>query len=132
MNLQYVNLRDTLTDRYGVGEAKAIAMLVLEKAFGVTKIDIYADKVRDFSSFERQCLENITQRLKKGEPVQYVLGEADFCGRTFRVGPEVLIPRPETEDLVEMVTERLKKGACSSLFVGCRYGVGVYRGEYCP
>ena len=50
-------------------------------------IDRLCDKVSEFSAEERQSLEEIIQRLKKGEPVQYILERADFCGHTFKVAP---------------------------------------------
>lgn len=81
-------------------EARAVALLVLEEAFGVARVDVYADKVRHFSEEERRRLHNISIRLAAGEPVQYVLGRADFCGLRLRVTPATLIPRPETEELV--------------------------------
>ena len=81
-------------------EARAVALLVLEEAFGVARVDVYADKVRHFSEEERLRLRNISCRLAAGEPVQYVLGRADFCGLRLSVTPATLIPRPETEELV--------------------------------
>ncbi len=118
MSSLYVTLRDALSAHYEVGEAKAIAFLLLEKAFGITRTDIYADKVRYFSTEEERQFGIMLKRLSEGEPVQYVLGEADFCGMTFIVTPSTLIPRPETEELVgiaaqlvsnnDIGTERLK------------------------
>lgn len=84
------------------GEARAIAFLIMEKVLGASRTDVYADKVMHFSPLRFARLEIITRRLEAGEPVQYILGEADFMGRTFRVSPAVLIPRPETEDLVRI------------------------------
>lgn len=81
-------------------EARAVAFLVLEEAFGVSRLDVYADKVRHFSEDERRRLRDISRRLAAGEPVQYVLGWADFCGLRLAVTPATLIPRPETEELV--------------------------------
>lgn len=90
----------TLAARYDVGEARAQAFILLEDAFGVARLDVYADKVRYFSSDECQRLLSILQSLGEGVPLQYALGEAKFCGRTFFVDPSTLIPRPETEELV--------------------------------
>lgn len=91
----------SLTTRYEPCEARAMAFILLEDAFGVSRLDVYADKVRNFSEDERKLLSNILQRLQEGEPLQYVLGNAQFCGLNFRVGPATLIPRPETEELVD-------------------------------
>lgn len=97
----YNELRDALLPRYDAREARAVALLVLEDAFGVPRMDVYADKVRHFSEEERRRLQNILQRLAAGEPVQYVLGRASFCGMNLRVTPATLIPRPETAELVD-------------------------------
>lgn len=105
MNEYYIRLRSLLAPLYGEGEARAIAFLVLEEAFSVSRTDIYADKVRQFSQDERLHFVNICQRLEAGEPVQYVLGGAWFCGHRFSVAPGVLIPRPETEELVTWAAE---------------------------
>ncbi|MGM9693893.1 MAG: peptide chain release factor N(5)-glutamine methyltransferase [Alloprevotella sp.] len=108
MNQLYHTLREALLPLHGAGEAKAIALLVLEDGFGVSRTDVYADKVRTFSEDERQRFERMLQRLVSGEPVQHVLGTARFCGHSFRVSPAVLIPRPETEELVEAAARALE------------------------
>ena len=105
MNRLFCFLRSRLTPVYGSGEARALAFWVMEKAFGVERIDIYADKVRDFSEDDCERLRNICERMEKGEPVQYVLGKADFMGRDWVVTPDVLIPRPETEELVHWAVQ---------------------------
>ena len=89
-----------LTPLYDDGEAKAIVRMVMEERFGLSFADILCGKTDSLSDVERQELEQIMCRLEKGEPVQYVLGTAIFCGRQFHVAPGVLIPRPETEKLV--------------------------------
>lgn len=101
MNAEYNTLRLRLTPRYGEHEARALALLVMEEAFGMGRTEIYADKGSHFSKDDTLRLDNICQRLVGGEPVQYVLGATLFCGRRFKVGPGVLIPRPETEELVD-------------------------------
>ncbi|MFN0173847.1 MAG: peptide chain release factor N(5)-glutamine methyltransferase [Saprospiraceae bacterium] len=90
------SLVEQLMPRYGEGEAKAIARIVFEDAF---------DHGRAFGEVR---FAEILQRLLAGEPVQYVLGEADFFGLKFTVSPDVLIPRQETEELVAWVLEHLK------------------------
>lgn len=85
----------------GQGEARAVARLVLEERFGLSLTDIALGKVNDFSREDLEELEKIMVRLENHEPVQYVLGWQWFCGNKFRVAPGVLIPRPETELLVD-------------------------------
>lgn len=95
----YRELWEQLTPLYDETEAKAVVRTVLEVHFGLTLTDILCGKVNDFSAEEGRSLEKIMQRLRQAEPVQYVLGEAVFAGRRFKVAPGVLIPRPETEEL---------------------------------
>ena len=94
-----------LTPAYGVGEARAIVRLVMEERFGLSQTDLLLGKDTTLSADERNDFEKIAQRLIAGEPVQYVLGFADFCGHRFSVSPAVLIPRPETEELVRAVLD---------------------------
>jgi len=96
-----------IASRYDMGEARALSFLLLEDGFGVCRTDVFADKVKYFSSDECQRLLSILQQLLDGVPLQYALGEAQFCGRTFRVTPDTLIPRPETEELVRWCEEEI-------------------------
>lgn len=95
----YRELWEQLTPLYDETEAKAVVRTVLEVHYGLTLTDILCGKVNDLSAEDGRSLEKIMQRLLQAEPVQYVLGEAEFAGRRFKVAPGVLIPRPETEEL---------------------------------
>lgn len=121
MDPKFTSLRQQLATCYPEREAHAVALRVLEDAFGVSRTDVYADKVRKFSSEEEQRWQHIAERLSAGEPLQYVLGEAEFCGRSFGVAPGVLIPRPETEELVALV-EQSVSGCCRILDAGTGSG----------
>lgn len=121
MDSKFTSLRQRLATCYPEREAHAVALRVLEDAFGVSRADVYADKVRKFSSEEEQRWQHIAERLSVGEPLQYVLGEAEFCGRSFGVAPGVLIPRPETEELVVLV-EQSVSGRCRILDAGTGSG----------
>ena len=101
----YQQFWQSLTPLYDAGEAQAIVRTVLDVEYGMTLTDIICGKVNELSSDEERNLEEIIIRLQNGEPVQYVLGEADFAGRTFHVEPGVLIPRPETAELCQWVEE---------------------------
>lgn len=105
MDSLFTALRTQLQAIYSEGEARAIAFMVLDEGFGVSRTDIYADKVRQFSEDEHKRFNRMCKRLAKGEPVQYVLGHAWFAGSPFIVTPDVLIPRPETEELVGWAIE---------------------------
>lgn len=105
MSMTYQKMCLRLTKVYPSGEARAIVRMVLEDHFGLTLADIYTDKVTELSADDVNELEKIMLRLETGEPIQYVLGSARFCGRQFGVGKGVLIPRPETELLCQWVME---------------------------
>lgn len=114
---------DTLVPKVGEREARALAFVVLEDAFGLSRTDIYLGKDTAFSEDDTIRLEKILRRLEQGEPVQYVIGTAQFCDLTFRVTPDTLIPRPETEELVGWVASLLPSEApCSVLDVGTGTG----------
>ena len=106
--MTYEELWHRLTPLYETGEAKAIARWVLEVRFGLSMTDILCGKVTELSSNDQTELEKIMLRLEKGEPVQYIIGVADFFGRSFHVAPGVLIPRPETAELCEYVLSSRK------------------------
>jgi len=101
--VNYEQLYQRLSNIYDAGEAKAIVRCVLDVRFGLSTADIYCGKVTQLSPNDQAELEKIMQRLEKAEPVQYVLGVADFCGRQFHVAPGVLIPRPETAELCQLI-----------------------------
>ena len=104
----YQQLWQSLTPLYDAGEAQAIVRTVLDVKYGMTLTDIICGKVNELSSDEEKKLEEIIERLQNAEPVQYILGEADFEGRTFHVEPGVLIPRPETAELCHWIEEDCK------------------------
>ena len=103
--MEYEELWHRLTHIYDAGEAKAIVRWVLDVRFDMSWTDILCGKVTELSAHDQTELVKIVQRLEKGEPVQYIIGVADFCGRQFHVEPGVLIPRPETAELCRMVIE---------------------------
>ncbi len=101
--MEYEELWHRLTHIYDAGEAKAIVRWVLDVRFDMSWTDILCGKVTELSAHDQTELEKIVLRLEKGEPVQYIIGVADFCGRQFHVEPGVLIPRPETEELCRWI-----------------------------
>ena len=104
--MNHRELITALTALHGAGEARAIVRLVMEERFGLSQTDLLLGKDTELSRTDRAEFEKIAQRLLAGEPVQHVLGYATFCGRRFRVTPDVLIPRPETEELVHWAIEQ--------------------------
>ena len=101
----YNSLWHSLLGVYDAEEAQSIIRLVLDSKFGMTLTDIVCGGIGKLSDEQIVDLEHVVEKLKKGEPVQYVLGEAWFYGRCFHVEPGVLIPRPETEELCHMIID---------------------------
>ncbi|MEQ1584394.1 MAG: peptide chain release factor N(5)-glutamine methyltransferase [Cyclobacteriaceae bacterium] len=89
----------TLTE--GKGEIQSIVYLILEKELGLTKINILAGE--NINLPDRSVFNQYLTRINNHEPIQYILGEEIFYGRKFKVNPSVLIPRPETELLVDKI-----------------------------
>jgi release factor glutamine methyltransferase len=81
-------------------EIKSILYLLFEKEFGLTRTDILAEKEIPFNDPEK--IDSLLQRINNDEPIQYILGEAEFFGRRFVVNLSVLIPRPETELIIQL------------------------------
>lgn len=107
--MTYNQLWKRLNAIYNEREAQAIVRTVLDALFGMSLTDICLGKVTQLSADDTTRLEKIMQRLEKSEPVQYVLGAEWFAGRLFDVAPGVLIPRPETEDLVKWTCDEAKE-----------------------
>lgn len=105
MNRITTYIRQSLQDIYPPEEVRALSMLICCDMLGVDALDIYMGKDIILSACKQRELENIIFRLQKNEPIQYIRGYAEFCGRNFRVVPGVLIPRPETAELVDLIVK---------------------------
>jgi release factor glutamine methyltransferase len=101
-------LKNSLEPFYSPSEAEYMAFSVIEKFCSVSKIDILSGKNFEISQAQNKQIQQALARLQNYEPLQYVLGEAFFCGNFFEVNPNVLIPRPETEELVKIVSQTLQ------------------------
>ncbi len=111
MNVTVSYIRRRLQQCYSRAEAAALSKIVCCELLGQSTVDYYLGKDMILSPNEEQELESILSRLCNFEPVQYVQGFARFLGRTFRVKPGVLIPRPETEELVERMLKQVSPTA---------------------
>lgn len=99
----YTYIKQELSVFYSETEASAMAKCILTDIFGLSAIDLYVGKDMNFSSEMMERLGDILFRLKSYEPLQYIIGETSFCGLTFEVSPDVLIPRPETAELIDWI-----------------------------
>lgn len=99
-----------LSQRYGAREGRALYELIMSHHFGLSRTDILLGKDTTLSAMDKEELQIIVDRVAKGEPVQYVLGVEEFCEHEFLVAPGVLIPRPETQQLVELVRQNVTSG----------------------
>lgn len=88
---------------YEYREATAVTFLLFEKSVGLSKLNVLLGKDDELMPDDRKELMQKVERLLQNEPIQYVVGEAEFYGLTFTVNNNVLIPRPETECLVDAV-----------------------------
>ena len=105
MGKQYQNIRKCLSAFYGPGEAQAMTFMLLEDVCDLTKADVLVGKDDEMDAKQTMKLQYALNRLMEGEPIQYVTGKVQFCGLTIGVRPGVLIPRPETEELVEVISK---------------------------
>ncbi len=120
------NFALALKNLYAEPEILTFFYRLVEFYLGKKRIDISLNKSLEINKNEQKNLKNAQNRLKNGEPLQYILGSSEFFGLHFEVGPEVLIPRPETEELVEwIITDERntdKNDAISILDIGTGSG----------
>lgn len=99
--MTYHDICQRLTPLYGPQEAKAMTRMLLEDLFSLSFADILCGATEHLSDADTLRLQQSVARLLDAEPLQYVTGTAFFCGHPFHVAPGVLIPRPETEWMVD-------------------------------
>ena len=96
-------ISEELKPLYQPTEAEQISYLLLEHELGIRKKDQLLNRAVELTALQEKNIQTAVQRLRNGEPIQHILGRAHFYGRDFKVGPQVLIPRPETEELIAWV-----------------------------
>ncbi len=98
-------VRDRLSAHYPPGEAQALTRIVVEELLHYEPVDVVLHKDSIISPFMQEKIDKVVERLLNDEPVQYIFGKARFCGLEIKVTPDVLIPRPETQELVDCIVK---------------------------
>lgn len=126
--MNYQSLISAISPLYSHEEAKAMIRILLEDAFNISHIDACLGALDSLSQENKDRLYNYISRLSSGEPIQYILGKTEFLGNEFHIEPGVLIPRPETEELVSWIEEKApyikgdRNGNKYILDIGCGSG----------
>ena len=127
-------IRDALRGYYPDSEAFSIAKMLLVEVFGFSTLELYGGKDKEISGKRRDVLDEMIARLQKNEPIQYIIGIESFGGLTFEVDENVLIPRPETWELVQWIVEDCQSdSSCRILDIGTGSGcIAVSLAERIP
>lgn len=117
---------DVVTHRlagiYGQREAQWMVRIILENVNGYSPVDVVLHREEVLSDFIVGKIEDVTNRLLKNEPIQYIFGSARFYGNSFKVTSATLIPRPETEELVALIDKENRDTDLRVLDVGTGSG----------
>ena len=122
MKLFIQSVHRDLSSLYPENEINTLIFRMIQSVTGFTKVDYLLHKNSDLSPENRNRLTVMLKQLAKGEPLQYVLGETEFYGLTFNVSPAALIPRPETEELVELIVKENPSTGLRVLDIGTGSG----------
>jgi release factor glutamine methyltransferase len=116
-------IRHSLGSQFAPEEVKSLSAIICTDLLGMSALDLFTCKDIDLSADKLHKLNDIIARLLRHEPIQYIRGYAEFCDLTFRVTSEVLIPRPETQELVQLIVEENKDhDGCRVLDIGTGSG----------
>ncbi len=118
--IQYI--RNELSDLYSPQETGHITRLIFHALRGYTLTDLVLRSGEKLTSGETARVKKIVSRLRKHEPIQYILGHTMFYGLTLKVTPSVLIPRPETEELVDWIIREWPESPSGFLDIGTGSG----------
>lgn len=116
------SLRSSLTPLYGKGETEAMIRIIFHYLKGWNTVDLLINEDRPLSPYIQEKINDIEKRLLAYEPIQYITGQAYFYGMDFHVAPGVLVPRPETEGLVDLIVKENKEPDLRVLDVGTGSG----------
>ncbi len=116
------NYLNELSELFGKNEARQMLNILIEHFFSLSRSEQLLQPGFRLNESEMLKLHNAVKDLKANKPVQYIIGETEFCGMKFFVDENVLIPRPETEELVELIVKNEKKEALKVLDIGTGTG----------
>ncbi len=105
MNVLILHIEEALRAVVSPDELRDTAFYIAEEVTGLTRTELLCGKGTTISTNEKTYLENVLARVRQHEPLQYIFGYTDWRGMHLRVSPAVLIPRPETAELVDWVLE---------------------------
>jgi release factor glutamine methyltransferase len=115
-------IRQKLSPTYSAEEVESLARLILEHVTGLNRLQMHLNQKEVLPESKIMQIMEILNRLLDHEPIQYILGETDFYGLKFSVSPDVLIPRAETEELVDWIISEEKDSSQSLLDIGTGSG----------
>jgi release factor glutamine methyltransferase len=116
--IDVLRLSTTYLGDHGSASARLDSELLCAQALGLGRLDLYLQFDRPLDDEELTAIRELVRRRGKGEPVAYITGSREFYGRSFTVTPDVLVPRPETETLVERALAVLRMGADGQAHIG--------------
>lgn len=119
-NINYI--KHQLYHLYPEPEIDSFVFWIFEHLLGYNRTQLLMQKHDVLEDDVTQQIEEIVKRLIKFEPIQYIIGETDFCGLTLKCKPKVLIPRPETEELVMHICQSVLESPIKILDIGTGSG----------
>lgn len=125
-------IRSQVGEKYSSQEAGSIAYAVVERFFGFNRTQVVVEPQTIVEGYDEAVFDDVCRQLAAGRPLQYVTGVAEFYGHTFSVAEGVLIPRPETEELVGWIVDDMKMCANPSMLdIGTGSGAIAVSLAYC-
>ncbi len=115
-------IRETLGGTYSTEEIRNLTRWLFERVCGLTLARQILCKDKQIAETEKEAIRRVVERLSRSEPIQYIFGECEFHGLRFEVTPSVLIPRPETSELVELIVRRHPETGPKVLDIGTGSG----------
>jgi release factor glutamine methyltransferase len=126
-------VKNELYGLYPENEIDNFNFLIIEHLFHFSRLELHLNKDRNISPEQMDALRQFTQQLQQYKPIQYILGKTEFYGLTFHVDNHVLIPRPETEEMVDLIVREKSNQRQVILDVGTGSGcIAVSLAKFIP